>query len=770
MQQKRILWLYNHSTLMKSEVAILRELGYEVYVPKVIPFDVSVAVDWEADKLLTIPSDAIETLNRVDFYTQQIPAEAMDVMNRYFDMAIFGIFVEPLKSLVLHYKGILIFHPFGLEDGMSYSKVLELNTGMWLLKKIEEIGNRFWFGQSYENLMEIECEFFKKRTIYLPIGMLDTEIVDKWHGSAKKVLFICPRIQINPYYEEIYKQFKNDFKDIPHSIGGAQPIPVEGDKTILGYLPQKEYEDLYPSHSVMFYHSVNKRHIHYHPFEAVKCGLPLVYMGGGLMDKLGGRNLPGRCETLKEAQNKCKRIIKGDKRLAEKIRKAQGVLLEKMSYNYCMEQWKEALSVIEENSYISTAADSVDIKKKLAIVLPQMYLGGVLDYTLRMIKALAKGMETAEEKLELVLAVPGDMVKNHYEDIKEVLAYGASIRPFSWEATDRRRIKKLTKLAGYPLSIYRAEYMMMNDGIGYFEDCDFILFMADRVPENLFLVKPYGVIIHDYMRRYVPENLPENFEITIANFVRNSECNFTTSKSTAEDCIQYVGIKKEKMHILPLFFEDISKEKKISEKKEKYFVWSTNNSVHKNHKTAIKALESYYQAGGELQCYVTGVNTKFFDSEVSIDGLPYSASQLQYIREVREMIENDDSLKENVHFMGQLSKEKYYRIIANAQFMMHPGMADNGNGAVVDAAFLGVPTISSDYPAMRDIDESLHLNLTFFDKMDSEQLKEMLLWAEENSEQMRQMLPDVEMLRKHSIDNEDLCKEIYCVMIQNMLL
>lgn len=292
MQTKRILWLYNHSTLIKSEVALLRELGYEVYVPKVIPFDVSVAVNWESDRLLSIPEEAIEVLNKVDFYGEEIPEEAMAVMNEYFGMAIFGTFIEPLKSIAAHYKGIMIFHPFGLEDGASYTETIMLSAGIWLMKKLEEAGRRFWFGQSYENLMEIECDFFKRRMINLPIGMRDTVIEDRWRGNNGKVLFICPRIKINTYYEKIYKDFKTNFNGIPHSIGGAQPIPVEGDKTVLGYLPQKEYDDLYPSHSVMYYHSTNKRHVHYHPFEAVKCGLPLIFMGGGLLDKLGGKIFP----------------------------------------------------------------------------------------------------------------------------------------------------------------------------------------------------------------------------------------------------------------------------------------------------------------------------------------------------------------------------------------------------------------------------------------------------------------------------------------------
>lgn len=766
MQKKRILWLYNHSTLMKSEVAILRDLGYEVYVPKVIPFDVSVAVDWESDKLLTIPAEAIEILNKVDFYGASIPREAMNVMNQYFKMAIFGIFVEPLKSLALGYKGIMIFHPFGLEDGASYTKIIEHTAGIWLLKRLEQIGNRFWFGQSYENLMEIECDFFQKRTINLPIGMLDTKIVDKWHGSAKKILFVCPRIRINSYYEKIYKQFKEDFKGLPYSIGGAQPIPVEGDKTILGFLPQKEYEDLYPSHSVMYYHSTNKRHVHYHPFEAVKCGLPLVYMAGGLIDELGGRDLPGRCKTIKEAKDKCRRIIKGDKRLAEKIRSTQGVLLEMMSYDYCKNEWAKALQIIEKNSVI----DNNPLKKnKIAFILPQMYRGGVLDYTLRLLKALTKGMPTTQEGIDFVFAVPEEMKNKYYDDIREVEDYGISIRTFNWEKSDKDRIKRLSTLMGYPLSIYRKEYVLMNDGISYFEDCDFLLFMADRVPPNLFMSKPYGVVIHDYMRRYVPEELNEQYEMGIMNLVRRSECNFTTSSNAATDCIQYVGIVKDKIHRLPLFFEDISKEVVGLEKKTKkeYFVWATNINKHKNHVMALNALSEYYQAGGKLHCYVTGINTDLFNVKKDVNNKKIMEVQLNYVQKIRDIIQKDALLKKYIHFEGQLPKRQYYSLLKNAKFMISPGIGDNGNGAVVDAAFLGVPTISSDYPAMRNIDSVLCLGMRFVDGHDYKKMKDAVLWAEQNYNQFKQMLPTVDELRKHTIDDMELCQEMYDVIIQH---
>ena len=70
MQTKRMLWLYNHVSLMKSEVNIIRELGYEVYIPKRPPFDVSIAIDWDADHRLSLPSVEIECLNQVNFYEE----------------------------------------------------------------------------------------------------------------------------------------------------------------------------------------------------------------------------------------------------------------------------------------------------------------------------------------------------------------------------------------------------------------------------------------------------------------------------------------------------------------------------------------------------------------------------------------------------------------------------------------------------------------------------------------------------------------------------
>lgn len=767
MKIKRILWLYNHVTLIKSEVPILRDLGYEVYIPKVIPFDVSVAVDWEADQLLSIPGEAIDILNKVDFYDSAIPQNALDIMNEYFDIALFGVFVEPLKSLVCGYKGILLFHPFGLEDGMSYTKLLQHYAGTWLLKEIEKLGTRFWFGQSYENLYEIECEYFKKRSIDLPIGLKDITIQDDWTGKRKKVLFVCPRIKISPYYEKIYKDFKKEFRNIPHSIGGAQPIPVEGDDSVLGFLPLKEFEELYPSHSVMFYHSTNKRHIHYHPFEGIKRGLPLIFMAGGLMDELGGKDLPGRCKTIAEAKRKCRRILNGDIRYADWIRKTQAVLLEPMSYEACKSKWEIAFQKIESESFEITEKRAG--RKKLAMILPQPYEGGVLDYTLRLARAIQTGARLEGDDWEIVFGVPAKIRDTFAAMAKEM---EASIRTLSWEIADEKRFRELTRLLGYEVETHVKEHILLHDGISYFEDCDFLLFLSDRVPEYLYLYKPYGVIVHDYIQRYVPQIATGKFERCIVDFVRKSEANFSTTEWALKDCIQFVGAKKANCHKLPLFFEDVSKNReeypRPTNKGKKYFVWSTNISFHKKHEMALKGLEEYYLKGGTLPCYVTGVDTDLLAGNAKLKKRISNRTAMKYVKTIQSLVQQSLQLKKYVRFVGNLAKYQYWDLLSDASFMLHVGEGDNGNGAIADAAFLGVPGVSSDYPPMREMDRELGLEITFYDKDDSESLSSALLRAEETYKAQKEKLKNNPLLQEHSIGNGELCRQIYRTVAGNI--
>ena len=206
MEKKRALWLMNHRTLRAFEVPMLIDMGYEVYCPKMFPYDegnMSASVDYQYDETLTIPAEVLNELNKVDFY-KEVPCHILDLMNKYFDIALFGFFPEQLKMLVEGFKGILVMQPFGLSNDMTYTAVIEQTLGISFIEKMQNLGERFFFGQSYENIAEIECRFFQTRSMYLPLGLKDAYVNDNWVGGDNRILFVCPRINTSPYFNNIY--------------------------------------------------------------------------------------------------------------------------------------------------------------------------------------------------------------------------------------------------------------------------------------------------------------------------------------------------------------------------------------------------------------------------------------------------------------------------------------------------------------------------------------------------------------------------------------
>lgn len=84
---KRLMWLLNHGTARKFELAIMKKLGVEeIYLPKIYPSDPrfrSVSVDHSEDQNLTIPKKELDILNAQNWYINP-SVEAWEIANKYF--------------------------------------------------------------------------------------------------------------------------------------------------------------------------------------------------------------------------------------------------------------------------------------------------------------------------------------------------------------------------------------------------------------------------------------------------------------------------------------------------------------------------------------------------------------------------------------------------------------------------------------------------------------------------------------------------------------
>jgi len=90
----------------------------------------------------------------------------------------------------------------------------------------------------------------------------------------------------------------------------------------------------------------------------------------------------------------------------------------------------------------------------------------------------------------------------------------------------------------------------------------------------------------------------------------------------------------------------------------------------------------------------------------------------------------DPTVRRRIRFLGAVPDDAYARVLRSARFLAHNVIADNGTFSAVEAALLGTPSVSSDYPQMREIDEAFGLGLRFFDPFDERATAEALLAGE----------------------------------------
>jgi hypothetical protein len=346
-KNKRVLWLLNHKTLMPYEVQLLLNLGFEVFVPKVIPRTGtdfrSGVVDFAYDRSLTIPQRALKRLNNFNFYEESWSTAVVTIVNRYFGTVFtIPVFGKQFPEVLDKFEGQIVFRPFGIDNTRTYKQVLEVLYGFDSLMKIHALGDRFWFGEGYEQLHECEPPLLAKRALFLPIGVPESffKNANQWNGSIKKILFICSIS--NPYYSAVYRQFKKQFGDLPHVIAGMRDVKVD-DSSMLGHVSEEELHQLYRDCAVLYYHSTELRHVHYSPIEAAIMGMPIVFFRNSLLGRLCEASTPGCVDSLDEARTIVKRVIDGDRELIESLRKGQRHVWHKFSDAYCRPTWEKNL-------------------------------------------------------------------------------------------------------------------------------------------------------------------------------------------------------------------------------------------------------------------------------------------------------------------------------------------------------------------------------------------------------------------------------------------
>lgn len=736
----KVMWLLNHSTLRRFEIEQLISFGVAgIYVPKSFPYDegnlsASVTYDYDAD--LNIDANELSLLNAQDWYGN--PCEsAWAIANKYFDVAFIGFFPKQIASVTAKFAGAIVLRAFGLGGGVSYSSLIRELGGESLERRIKSCGARFWFGIGYEHLAHSELNFLAKRSVHLPVGLKVEDKGLKWEGGDEHIYFVCPRIGSSPYFASVYNEFVAHFGDFKYVIGGAQPISVP-DRNVLGFVSSEKHVRNMTQSRVMFYHSQEPNHIHYHPFEAISVGMPLIFMGGGMLDRFGGIGLPGRCRNFDEARDKIRRILENDRELINIVRESQRTLLEPVRSENCASGWQLGFrrvldGLLSLQSVESHRPPRLKLRRRVAVILPISYRGGSLRGALLLARALRIGSQNAGEDVDIVFCHLADEVAYSDDDFAE-LGDEIARRPFRWRNLNAASARRTMRYAGFeewePTS---DSYVVPDDGINQLNDCSLWVVVSDRLLSPLLPMRPVVHIVFDYLQRYV-SILPNGADRPFLQAVRRASRLLVTTDFTYRDAIQYSGVSSDRVRKVPMLVPNLSSRASkhgVTGVRGDYFIWTTNAAPHKNHKCAIEALRIYYsELSGLLRCKVTGVGT---------DG--FSSSNARHLQEISTVIERSRQLKDYVEWCGDLPDGSYAEVLAGARFLWHPGKIDNGTFSVVEAAYFGVCSLSSDYPAMREMDEVFKLGLVWMTPDSPREMAEKLKYMEQSSVEVSRRSP-----------------------------
>jgi glycosyltransferase involved in cell wall biosynthesis len=729
------MWLLNHGTARDFEIPMLKGLGFrEIFLPKVFPQEVkfrSASLCTAQDSTLTIPADDLAVLNAADWYRRP-GRDALELANRHFGVVFcIALHAELLASFAAHFDGALVLRAYGGTN--LYADLIKATA-----PQLRRMGRRFWMGSAYAHLAAAEPEWLAQRDVFLPAGLVDCRLREDWTGEKRAVFVVCPDLAANEYYTLRYHELKEQLAGLPYAIGGQQSIQTN-DPHVLGFVPWAQHERNLRDYRVMYYHSVERNHLHYHPIEAVRAGMPLVFLAGGLLDQLGGKKLPGRCSNPNEAQQKLRRILDGDRALIDRIRASQRCLLDEFRAELLEPAWRRGLDrIVSEIEGGQALRPTVRRRPRIGVLLSAPYRGGTLRSAKLLASALAHGSRQYGKEADVVLAYPESSPEGP-EKWTAGLDEGISARTFRWSVFDQGSAVRAARFGGdAEWAPGSARYLVPDDGAQQFGDCDLWILVGDRLTLPLLPSRPYVLMVFDYVQRYCPELLNDDNYARLA-LARCAQRVLVTTRFTEQDALGYAGVPARNVVRLPMLAAPVGTREVSECPPPRYFLWTTNLASHKNHPVAAQAMQEYFGSlNGGLDCYISGVHTEALLS-----------SELPHLEAARKLMATSSACAERIRVVGELPDRLYEERLARATFLWHPAIVDNGTLSAVEAAFLGVPCLSSRYPAMEEMNEEFGLGLTWCDARDPGAMARQLKWMEEHACEARSGLPSPARLASH---------------------
>ena len=284
-----LLWCSSHETLAAEEIPLLLEAGFRV-VPLLTNFwtqqldltlNNSICPVWRDSVALS--EETIRGLQSLSFC--QLDGRApfsqpeLQLLADHVDAVYVTVYPNVAVRLAAVYPRTVIFRAFGHGKLNTYSRICEFYGVP--LGDADRQTNFIW-SPILSTLQEPEddrlCRNPQHMRAFVTPGRLGSV---RWSPKASEpfVVEVIPRIEVQPYYREIYDQYVLDHGHLPLKIlGGNSPGGgLIADPRIIGRLPSADYCPTAARARLSIYHGTSPYHVHYHPIEFMTLGIPVLF-------------------------------------------------------------------------------------------------------------------------------------------------------------------------------------------------------------------------------------------------------------------------------------------------------------------------------------------------------------------------------------------------------------------------------------------------------------------------------------------------------------
>jgi glycosyltransferase involved in cell wall biosynthesis len=390
---------------------------------------------------------------------------------------------------------------------------------------------------------------------------------------------------------------------------------------------------------------------------------------------------------------------------------------------------------------------------KIGILLPAAYRGGVLRACKNIARMVHLGSRLCGEPCDVVVGVP----QNAYvlnEDFRDVHELGITVREMWPRVISARELQSIHSLMVQPADhLLPTESVHFRDGVTDFMDCDVWLLMTTRViaGERMYpfaKIRPYAVFPFDFLEFRIPGVLPPVARASSLITLRSADMVMVTTPQTGEDAVALAGVARDRVTLIPFEFDIPPSQNRTLVSRLDLGggecldatspIWVTNASIHKNNAQVLTAVEQLQASGWNRCVKVTGYGTTSPDFDARDPGSLGRGTPAR-LRKCPM-----------IHKLGYLPDHEYWSAVASSDFLIHGALYDNGTYAVAEAAALGVPSTSSDYPQMRYLADKLGLEVTWFDPYEVADIADGIVRIDSNADHLRMQLPSREQLKRFS--------------------